>query len=104
MFQAVAGEKQSHGATPGAALDALTAQLTQDETGTIVIVQRFRPDKFFTEADQRRLAELLELRRAALGRGASLVDAEEAELKHLVEAELKASAARAAALADGLGR
>jgi hypothetical protein len=37
-YHAVAGDKQSFGQTAGEALDALTEQLTEDETNTLVIV------------------------------------------------------------------
>jgi hypothetical protein len=103
-FQAVAGDKRSQGATAGAALDALTAQLSSDDAGTLVVIQRFRPDEFFTAMQQQRLAELTEERRAAHNRGESLAAEKEAELRDLIEAELRGSAARAAALADKLGR
>jgi hypothetical protein len=55
----VADGKRSQGATVGAALDALTAQLTPDEAGTMVIVQNQRPDHFFNAVSQQRLAELM---------------------------------------------
>jgi hypothetical protein len=44
-YRAIAGAKQSSGATAGAALDALTAQLSADETSTLIIVQSLRPDQ-----------------------------------------------------------
>jgi hypothetical protein len=46
-YHAIAGTKQSSGATAGAALDALTAQLSADETSTLVIVQSLRPESVF---------------------------------------------------------
>ena len=57
-YRAVAGKKESVGRTIGAALDALTAQLDEEESGTLVVIQNQRPDKFFTLAQQKRLAEL----------------------------------------------
>ncbi len=48
-YQAVAGDKCSQGATPGAALDALTAQLPKEDASTLVIVQHSRPDRFFAQ-------------------------------------------------------
>jgi hypothetical protein len=38
-YRAVAGKRESVGRTAGEALDALTSQLSEDEAGTIVIVQ-----------------------------------------------------------------
>ena len=87
-----------------AALDALTAQLKEDLSDTVVIVQSRLPDPFFNSAQMERLAELMDRRRSAQENGGSLSEDEQAELKALVEAELRASAARAAAVVDGMGR
>jgi hypothetical protein len=99
-YHAVFGEKHSRGATAGEALDALTAQLPKGETGLIVIVQGHRPDRFFTAAQQQRLTDLMEHWRDARDRGEPLPPLEQSELNALVEAELRAAAERAAALAD----
>jgi hypothetical protein len=109
-YRAVAhgGATQSVGRTAGEALDALTAQLADEESGTLVVVQQMRPDRFFTETQIHRLQELMERRGAAQAAGQSpetaLTPEEQAELGALIEAELLASAQRAAALADALGR
>jgi hypothetical protein len=99
-YCAVAGDKRSQGSTAGAALDALTAQLSAEEAGTLVIVQTLSPDRFFNAAQQQRLAELMERWRKARDQGQTLPAEEQDELNGLVEAEVRASAARAAALAD----
>ena len=52
-YCAVAGDKHSQGKTAGEALDALTPQLSVAESGTLIIVQNLRPDRYFT-ADQQR--------------------------------------------------
>lgn len=101
-YSAVAGDKHSLGATAGAALDALTAQLTPEDANTLVIIQKRQPDAFFTAAQQQRLAELMAGWRSTQRTGAAWSPQEQAELEALVEAELRASAARAAALADEL--
>lgn len=103
-YCAIAGEKHAQGKTAGEALDALTAQLSTDEASTLIIVQSLRPDRFFTAAQQQRLDALMARWRALRDQGATLPTNEQAELEALVEAELQASAARAAALADALGR
>lgn len=103
-YRAVAGDKQSQGASAGAALDALTAQLREDETGTMVVIQSRRPDAFFGAAQQQRLAELMAAWRSARDTGTSLSKEDQTEFEALVEAELRASAARASALADELHR
>jgi hypothetical protein len=103
-YCAISNGKHSQGATAGEALDALTAQLTADETGTMVIVQNQRPDRFFNETQQRRLAELMARWRACRDEGKALPANEEAELDALINAELRGAAARAEALVDELKR
>jgi hypothetical protein len=103
-YRAVAGDKQSQGHTAGAALDALTAQLPPTENATLVIIHSQRPDPFFTAAQQQRLAELMAAWRSARQSGTPWSAQEQAELEALVEAELRASAARTAALADEMNR
>jgi hypothetical protein len=103
-YRAIAGEKHAQGKTAGEALDALTAQLSADETSTLVVVQSLRPDCFFTAAQQQRLDALMARWRTLRDQEAALPADEQAELEALIAAELQASAARAAALADALGR
>ena len=52
-YRAIAhdGQTRSVGRTPGEALDALTAQLGDEESGTLVAVQQMRPDRFFGAAE-----------------------------------------------------
>jgi hypothetical protein len=103
-YVAVAGDKRSRGNTAGEALDALTAQLSGDELGTLIIVQSRQPDRYFDAAQQQRLAQLTTRWRIARDQGHALPAEEQAELEALVEAEVRASAARAAALADEIGK
>ncbi len=101
-YRAIAGVRQSVGKTAGEALDALTAALPEEETGTMVIVQNLRPDHFFTAEERERLAVLMARWRAARDIGASLSPAEQAELDALVEAETRAAGARATSIAESL--
>ncbi len=103
-YRAVSGDKQSQGRTAGEALDALTPQLAATGVGTLIIVQSLRPDDFFNAAQQQRLEELMDRWRTALDKGEALSDDEHTELEGLVEAELRASTDRAAALANELGQ
>lgn len=103
-YRGMAGDKHSQGSTVGEALDALTAQLPGDETGLLVVVQSLRPDRFFNAAQQRRMAELMSQWRVARDQGEVLPPDEQGELDALIEAELAASANRAAMLADKAGR
>lgn len=104
FYRAVAGDKHAQGKSAGEALDALTEQLSADETSTLIIVQSLRPDRFFTAAQQQRLEELMARWRTLRDQGSYLPVDEQAELEALIAAELQASAARAAELADTLGR
>ena len=101
-YRAVAGDKQSVGETPGQALDAITAQLSEEDRGTLVIVQNLRPDLFFSAEQQQRLGELMTLWRAARDVGASLSNEEQSELDRLIEAEIRASGRRADAMLNEL--
>jgi hypothetical protein len=103
-YYAIAGDKQSHGKTAGEVLDALAAQLPEEEAGTLVIVQNLRPDRFFAADQQRRLAELMARWRAARDAGTVLPTAEQTELDALIEEEVRASAKRTAALLHELTR
>jgi hypothetical protein len=67
-------------------------------------VQSLRPNHFFTAAQQQRLAALMTHWRTMRDQGATLLADEQTELETLIAAELQASAARAATLADALGR
>jgi hypothetical protein len=104
LYRAVAGDKQSTGKTAGEALDALTAQLEGDEFSTLLIIQSFRPDWFFSAQQQQRLSELMNLWRIAREQGQTLTPQQQIELDSLVEAELKAATARTAALVQQLSQ
>jgi RNA polymerase sigma factor (sigma-70 family) len=95
IYRALAGEKESTGRTPGEALDALTKKLAAEDRGALVIVQDYKADEFFGAAQQERLGELMELRKA--GR---LTAEEESELENLVEVELHGARARAEVIAS----
>lgn len=101
-YRAVAGNRQSLGKTAGEALDALTAQFPEDEMGVLIIVQNQRPDRFFNAEQQKRLTDLMESWRAARDMGEILAVDEQAELEKLIDMELRASAERAAELANEL--
>jgi len=103
-YVAVAGERHSQGSTAGEALDAITAQLPEDKGATLVIVQSLRADSHFAATQVRRLGELMARWRAARDTGNVLSADEEAELKAMVDAELRAAASRASAMAAELGR
>jgi hypothetical protein len=102
-YRAVAGEKESLGRTPGEALDAIACQLTEEESGTIVIVQNWRPDRFFSAEQRNRLAVLMSRWREARDAGRELAPDEQSELEALVEAEERAATKRAKAISDESG-
>jgi hypothetical protein len=97
-YRAVAGERQSVGATPGQAVDALTAQLGEAQGATLIVVQTMHPDAFFNTEQQQRLTELMGRWRAARDAGSTLPPDEQTELDALIEAELRAAALRSSAL------
>lgn len=101
-YHAFAGPHTSSGQTPGAALDALTAQLPQAETSTLVVVQSLRADRYFSASQQQLLAELMQRWRLARDQQRALAPAEQTELKALMTAELEAATRRASDLADNL--
>jgi len=99
IYRARYRDWQTVGATPGTALDAmerLVAAGNENGDGTVVIVQRFRPDAFFTGKQQQRLQELMERFHAAMALGKELAVAERLELETLVDAEWQAAIGRAA--------
>lgn len=97
-YRAIAGDKYSVGKTAGQALDALTAQVGEIGFSTLLVIQSFRPDLFFSVEQQERLSELMDLWRLARDRGRELSPEQQAELDGLVVIELRAATARAAAL------
>ncbi len=103
-FRAISGEKESFGETVGEALDAMAEELELTGRNAVVYVQDFRPDEFFTEAQQTRMAQLMEKWRTARDNGERLSDDEQAELEELIETELEGSARRAEKLANQLGK
>lgn len=103
-FRAVAAERVATGRTPGEALDALTLQLSADKTFAPVIIQRFRPDRFFPAAKRERLSSLMARWRAARDAGGALPPSEQADLEKLVDEELQAMAERAAAISRDFER
>jgi hypothetical protein len=96
-WRAISGDKQAVGQTAGQALDAISAQLGDQESGTLIIVQNQRPDEFFNKQQCDRLELLMAKWREARDSGRSLDASEQAELEALIESEVNASALRASA-------
>jgi hypothetical protein len=103
-YQAVACNAHSTGRTAGEALDALTAQLGEEEAGPFIIVPLQRPDRCFSRPQQQRREELLAQWRAARDAAQPLPPLEQAELEKRVEAERQAATERARALLDERSR
>ncbi len=101
LWRAIVGNKVSFGKTVGEAIDTLTAQLSEEDTSTIV-VRQMRPDQFFTAAQQQRMSELMTKWRTARDSSNLLSSDEQAELEVLVEAELAATTKRAEQLLHDL--
>lgn len=92
-YKAVFGRHHAVGATPGAALDALEHDLPAD-SGTVVILQRFKPDRYFDDLQQARLTDLMARLQVSRLQGRDLAPHEMAELEVLIERELRATALR----------
>ena len=103
-YQAVAGERIATGETAGQALDAFTEQFPDVGGDSLLIVQRYQADRFFSEAQQQRMADLMARWREARDAGGKLSAEEQAELESLVAAESQASGERAEDVAKGLGK
>jgi hypothetical protein len=101
LFRAVARTGQSEGRTAGEALDAISPTLPSGSSGTMVVIQSFRPDEFFGPQETQRLQSLMDRLRAARCGAEPLSSEEQAELERLVEAEWKAAACRTQALLQG---
>ncbi len=86
-FRVTAGEKEAVGSTMGEALDALMIGWGEEARETVVLIQRFGPDAFFSQAQQDRKEELL-------ARRETLAPQERQELASLMFTELDATVAR----------
>lgn len=102
-YQAVSGKQRANAETAGQALDAISQLLPCRET-SVVIVQPFVEDEFFSESQSARLRELMHRWRECRDTGAPLSAADEAELQTLVETELLAATERTEALCAELPR
>src|SRR5262245_31540387 len=71
-YRVMVGERQAVGKTIGEALDGLTGLFDEDGAGTLILVQNWRPDRFFNAAQQERLGELMARWRAARDAGEAL--------------------------------
>ena len=71
----------------GEALDALTAEWGDSVQETVVLIQRFEPDQYFTQAQYDRMQTLL-------ARRSALTPEERAELDALIDAEVDATVTR----------
>ena len=97
-YRAVAGDRQSVGATVGEAIDALTAQFGGSNGTTLVVIQSAQPDEFFTAEQRTRLGELMDRWRFVRDTGGVLEANDQHELDVLVRAEVEAAGRRAAAM------
>jgi hypothetical protein len=108
IYRAVRGNRQASGQTAGQALDNLEQILSTsnmpEEESTLVILQRFQPDSFFTAEQQKRLRELTDRFNDARNRGQSLPSEEQLELEKLVEAEWEAAIKRASEIMSQTSR
>ncbi|MGB0383760.1 MAG: hypothetical protein ACPGWR_02970 [Ardenticatenaceae bacterium] len=100
-YRAIQDYQQATGKTAGEALDSLEQKLAlQGEAveESLILVQRFKPDSYFTAAQQTRLQELMARVHAAGNTTVLLSPDEQAEQEQLIDAEWDAAIARAEAL------
>ncbi len=97
-YRAVQGQRQAQGTTPGQALDSLEEILAEkgETSASLVILQRFQPDVYFPETQQRRLQMLMSKFQDAIRQDTTLPPAERKELEQLIDAEWIAAIARGA--------
>lgn len=102
VYRAICAEQQATGITPGEALDLLEQKLAlqgyAENGNTLIILQRFGSDNFFTAEKQLRLRELMDRFHHANDVGNQLVFTEKQELETLVDAEWNAAIERAEAI------
>ncbi len=94
LFRAAYGNRQAVGNTMGEALDALDAQEVLPVSAA-VLIRRFGPDEFFTQAQHDRMKALVDRR-------ANLTPDEQQELETLIDVELDASVFRTEKLLSSL--
>jgi len=102
IWRAVSAEKEAVGKTVGEAIDAITPLIESEESSSLIVVQRMRPDKFFTAEQQKRLSDLMAKWRAARDAGNKLLSEDQAELEALIDAQLEGSVQRTKALFEEL--
>ena len=102
-FRAINGNNTSVGETIGQALDSLSKQISLEQN-SVIYIQDFEPDEFFTAKQQQRMSELMTKWRELRDSNLQLSAEEQLELEQLAEAELIGSAKRTAKIADKLGK
>lgn len=97
-YRAVRGRQQAEGKTAGQALDSLEKILISagESANSLIILQRFQADAFFTEDQQQRLQELMSQFHDTLANDGTLSPDERRELEQLVDTEWIAAIARTA--------
>lgn len=97
-YQAISGDHRAIGKTAGEALDALHAQLPELTPAPFLLLQSFQGDRFFSTAQQTRLAQLMNQWRTEREQDQTLETTEQTELEDLIDAELEGAIARSIAL------
>lgn len=108
QYQAVSGTRKAIGSSLGTALDALSHEMDAESltdraiSGTVILVQQFQPDIFFSAEQRERLSSLMKKWREARDSGATLPSSEMTELESLVQAETEAMGSRTSSLLEGV--
>ncbi len=103
-YIAVSNGKESVGKTIGEAIDSIYGQLEEDEQNTVIYVQEFKGDEFFSDEQIKRLSMLMKKWRIARDNGKMLPAEQQAELEKLIEMELEAAGKRAEKIFSQMNR
>ena len=98
LYRAASGKLQASGNTIGQAIDSLSEQLGEHDSGTLLIIQNLKPDRFFNDTQRQRLVELMSEWRSARDGDFDFPAEKQIELEILANEELVASGERAKSL------
>ncbi|MCW5959997.1 MAG: hypothetical protein KIS76_07525 [Pyrinomonadaceae bacterium] len=103
-YIAVSNGKESIGKTIGEAIDSIYDQLEEDQQNTVIYVQEFKGDEFFSDKQIERLSMLMKKWRSARDQGEMLPAEQQEELEKLIEIELEASGKRVEKIANQMNK
>lgn len=97
-FRAYTNHCEGTGETAGQALDNLAKKMGPTKDMMVIVVQSTEPDEFFSQADQKRLRELMDAHQVAVNTGTELSEPLRTEMHTLIDKELIGATRRTEAL------